>query len=475
MKQKIIFFELNEVPFRVIDAFVGWRPRSTLARLLPFCRQYETYSEDISGLSPWKTWPSVHRGVNDEQHMIYDLGQDLSEVDREFPPIWKLLARAGIRTGVCGSLHTYPLPDDLDGFTFFLPDTFAAGSECFPAQLSTFQEFNLQMARDSARNVAKRIPWASSLRFLAAAPGLGLRPATALDIGMQLVSERLAPWKRVRRRTYQSILAFDVFLKSLETTRPDFSTFFTNHVASAMHRYWAATFPGDYEQFEFTDDWVARYRHEIEFAMSKFDEFLARLVAFTARNPEYQLWVTTSMGQAATVALPLETQLYVSDLGRLMRALGVPEGAWRRTPAMLPRYNVIVDPEHRDSFVQALRAFEVDGAPLEWREAKSGFFSLHFGHRNPHLRNLPPRLRGQAMTNEELGLDHVKIDDLSGSCAYHIPQGVLLVYDPTDRSRKSAERPTISTLELAPTLLEHFGLPRPSYMRSPAPLQRPSR
>ena len=192
MDKKIILFELNEVPWRIIDQYRKWFPRSTLARRLSECRQYETYSEDVGHLSPWTTWPSVHRGVNDARHFIAHFGQDLAEVDREFPPLWEILASHGVSTGVCGSLHSYPLPKDPAKYSFFLPDTFAAGSECFPNSMSLFQEFNLKMARDSARNVSSKVPWGMALRLLAKAPELGLRFRTFLDVGRQLVSERCA-------------------------------------------------------------------------------------------------------------------------------------------------------------------------------------------------------------------------------------------------------------------------------------------
>jgi hypothetical protein len=72
------------------------------------------------------------------------------------------------------------MPRDLSGYAFYLPDTFAAGSECFPNRLTVYQEFNLEMARDSARNVSARVPWASPLRFLAAAPGAHRRRVTEI-------------------------------------------------------------------------------------------------------------------------------------------------------------------------------------------------------------------------------------------------------------------------------------------------------
>jgi hypothetical protein len=95
-------------------------------------------------------------------------------------------------------------------------------------------------------------------------------------------------------------------MKYLDKTRPGFATFFTNHVASSMHRYWAAVFPGDYAKFEFTEDWVNTFQHEIDFTMGKFAQFFEKLVAFVDHNPDYQLWVATSMGQAATRGSPCD-------------------------------------------------------------------------------------------------------------------------------------------------------------------------
>ncbi|RMD97884.1 MAG: hypothetical protein D6812_14440, partial [Deltaproteobacteria bacterium] len=286
--QKIIFFELNEVPWRIIECYCQWHPSSRLARLLPRCSQFETISEDVV-LSPWVTWPTVHRGITDGAHRIHHFGQDLSGVDREYPPVWRILADHGVKTAVFGSLHSYPMPEDVEKYAFYMPDTFAAGSECFPAELSVFQAFNLSMARASVRNVSERLPWRSALRVLAKLPDLGLKPSTLIDTGAQVLQERIHPWRKVRRRTYQSVLAFDIFLRHLDRKRPDFATFFTNHVASSMHRYWAAAFPEDYDVFEYDQTWVKRFRNEIDFTMSKFDRFLDRLVHFVDRNRDYAL------------------------------------------------------------------------------------------------------------------------------------------------------------------------------------------
>ena len=84
MGRKIVFFELNEVPYRVVDDFCERRPDSALARLLPRSAQYETRCEDEGKLQPWVTWPSVHRGVNNIRHGLAHLGQSNQDFVRSF-------------------------------------------------------------------------------------------------------------------------------------------------------------------------------------------------------------------------------------------------------------------------------------------------------------------------------------------------------------------------------------------------------
>jgi hypothetical protein len=461
--RRIVLLELNEVPFKIVDQFCQANPQSTLARTLPQCRQYDTYAEDRGSLSPWITWPTVHRGVTNERHHIHSFGQDLGDVNAEYPPIWEILSGAGISTGICGTLHTYPIVKDLSNYSFYLPDTFAAGSECFPNSLSVFQEFNLTMARESARNVSTRVPWKSALRVLASAPELGFKLETFADVGAHLWSERAAKWRKVRRRTYQAVLAFDIFMKQLEQTQPAFSSFFTNHVASAMHRFWAAAFPDDYENFGYDDAWVKTYRNEIDFTMWKVDRFVSRLVAFVDRHPGYALWVATSMGQAATEALPLETQLYITNPATFMSALGLEEGEWKVRPAMLPDFNFWIAPTKRDAFQQRLDTLRVVGKRVNYKADGDGFFNVCLGH--PNLYKQPPvaHLGDRAIDFKDIGLDNVEIEDRSGSSAYHIPQGCLVIYDPQRPS--AAARSQISTIEIAPALLNNFSVPVPSYMK----------
>jgi hypothetical protein len=369
-----------------------------------------------------------------------------------------------VKTGVFGSLHTYPIPSDLENYSFFVPDTFAAGSECFPKKLSVFQEFNLTMARQSNRNVSRRIPWQESLSFLASLPQLGIKLSTLGDSAVQVTSEFLKEERKVRRRTYQVVLAFDIFMKQLRNTRPAFATFFTNHVASSMHRFWAAAFPGDYQRFDFTPDWVNIYRAEIEFTMFKFDSFLAQLVAFVDADPDYVLWVTSSMGQAATDAKVVEKILMINDFPRFMQALGLSADDYARRPAMEPDYSVLVKEPRIADFRQALASLRINGTPVDFREGDHGFFSLTLaGRENYHKLGASVLHNGSPTTLEALGMANAVVEDLTACTAYHIPQGVLLTYDPR---APQAQMPQleISTTEIAPAILRNYSVPVPEYM-----------
>ena len=132
VQRKIVLLEANEIPSRVLDQYMSERPGSVLARTLPECRRYETRAADTCALSPWITWPTLHRGVNNESHGLLYFGQDLTDADARFPPIWQLLQEGGISTGVFGPMHSSPLPDNASDYAFFVPDTFAIRPSVIP-------------------------------------------------------------------------------------------------------------------------------------------------------------------------------------------------------------------------------------------------------------------------------------------------------------------------------------------------------
>jgi len=318
----------------------------------------------------------------------------------------------------------------------------------------------LRMSRESARNVSERIPFAETISLLANFSELGFKARTVGDVARQLLEERIDRWKVIRRRTYQTVLGFDVFFRQLTRTRPDFTTFFTNHVASSLHRYWAAAFPEDYSELGYDNEWLNTFNREILFTMEKADAMLARLTQFVEANPEFQLVIATSMGQQATLAMPVETELYITDLAKFMARMGVERGNWAPRPAMLPQFNVQVSDTASGRFQQKLEGFSVNGIPVTFVHGSDGFFSVSLGQKN--LAEVHVTVGGAAVTLADLGLENVEILDKSGTTAYHIPQGSLLMYDAS--MAPSADITQISTVDLCPYILRNYGINVPGYM-----------
>jgi hypothetical protein len=463
--RRFILFELNEVPTRVVEHYAERHPSSAFATVLRRGLQFETVTPDEGHLSPWITWPTLHRGVPSTEHQIIALGQDVAEVDRRYPPVWALLTDAGKRVGLFGSLHSYPLPPNVDAYAFYVPDTFAAGSEAAPRELSAFQDFNLRMVDRSGRNVSTGLPAREALGFLRHAVGSGLKAGTVAKAARQVATERVLRHRVGRRRTLQSLIAFDLFLEQLTKTLPDAAFFFTNHVASSMHRYWPATFTDDYHETKWSEGWVRRFAGELDYTMGEADRMLGAFMEFADDHPDYVVLVTGSMGQAAVDSADKQTktEVLVRDMGKFMSCLGC--SGWRRRRTMEPTYTLAFDDEAAAGrLVEACANVKIAGDPLNHRRVDSSTVEILLGQKNVPDEELTITIGNRVFEPEEAGLANVTIDDEVGSAAYHIPEGMLLLYDPQSEEGRRHGTPVLTT-RIAPTLLALQGVARPGYMK----------
>jgi len=473
--RKVILFEINEIPYRVFDHYVERHPDSCIAKLIATAKQFETVCEDQVELDPWISWPTLHRGVIDEQHRIFHLGQSLDFANRSYPSVWDMLARRGMKVGVMGSLHSSTMPDNLSDYAFYVPDFFAHEAFAHPQELMAFQKFNLAMTRLSARNVQRRLPVKETVDFLSHYATHGMSAGTVRKAIAELAAELVKPHLRCRRRAIQPLITLDLFMNLMGRSRPDLATFHTNHVAAAMHRYWAATFPNDAEN-AMPEDWRAKYAAEIDYSMEVLDAMLGRLMAFCSADDSYMLVCASSMGQAAVKTRVSKMFATITNIKRFMARLGCAAGTWSQRFAMVPCVSVMVDAAHADAFEQRVQALRVgdkamikgerEVAPMSYDRKENSFqFFVYF---DGDSAGRTCRLGDEVLPFEDLGFgNHSHQDDVSCS-ARHTPYGVFIVYDPrqpaVDRGRSQ-----ISTLDIAPALLHCFGVQPPSYMHEADP------
>ena len=67
---KIILFEINELPWEVVDWWTELNPKSPLAEIVVNSRNFETYTTDEGELHPWSTWPTVHREFTHDLYRV---------------------------------------------------------------------------------------------------------------------------------------------------------------------------------------------------------------------------------------------------------------------------------------------------------------------------------------------------------------------------------------------------------------------
>nr|MBK9652819.1 hypothetical protein [Bacteroidota bacterium] len=93
---------------------------------------------------------------------------------------------------------------------------------------------------------------------------------------------------------------------------------------------------------------------------------------------------------------------------------------------------------------------------------ENGFFAVDLGQKN--LKEKVIQFDGTNYSFEETGFENMEIDDHSGSTAYHIPEGTLVIYDPQDKSIKK-EISQIPSTALVPSIVKNFDIPMPAYLK----------
>tara|TARA_Y100001968_G_scaffold332605_1_gene391436 strand:- start:1343 stop:2719 length:1377 start_codon:yes stop_codon:yes gene_type:complete len=423
--KRIIFAEINEVPKEVFESgFLTQKEK----KLLNQFEYIPTISNDIGHLSPWTTWATVHRGVIDKFHGIIDINQDVSEIDKLYPTITSELSNKGYKVGVFGSLHSANISqDEFKKYDFFVPESFANSAKCKPNTVLGIQKFNLLMSRKSARIVDKSLP---SISILIAAVKSYLIHSrnifTMFQVFFQLVDEIFRPWVKVRRRSIQSIILFDIYLNLLKTNNSEFSTFFTNHVASNMHRFWEAKFPNHYPKNINSKQWINRYKKEIDYSMKITIGFIKKLAKYIERDPDAELWILSSMGQEAVLDYKTAYSYWkIIDLNQFINSLCQKKIDVEELPQMIPHYSLKSDQKSIEYIAEKINFLETN-SNISIRSKTNNTLAFYFDS-----YNLDELIFKDPITNKAIdikGISKLNIDENTGSSAYHMPYGVLYRY-----------------------------------------------
>ena len=429
----LLLLEINEVPWRVIDKFKSYPSYPAIKEFFSKSSTYTTLTVDKPGmLDPWVTWPSLHRGMDNTTHNVKNLGQDPATF--RGTPIWEEFRRKGMTIGVFGSLQSWP-PKDPGIGGFYVPDTFAHDEKCIPSFIEPFQKFNLGQVSTNGRVIrGKSLLSLSSFRMLASLPRLGISFRSLRMISVHLLCEIWDKSKLARRPIFQTVLFWDLF-KSLfnPSAPPAFSTFFTNHVASIMHRWWKHIFP---------EDFVGLYRDEpkvhmatMEFSMDVLEKILSDAMGFCHSNQDLILVFASSMGQEAIIhEWHQGYEASVPYLEKLMNEFGVKVADYKPLLAMVPQVAVqINDAAIRDSFKKNLGESLTESGQKLFVVLEEGN-SLSITILTPRLEDIRAgRFRmategGPGYKTLEWNEAGISMNPVEPGTAYHFPEGILAVY-----------------------------------------------
>lgn len=466
----VILYELNEVPWDVVDIYVKNRPDSHIAALLKDGQSLTTVHEDreeLQGLQPWRTWPTLHSSTYD--HNSFDLGQDPSTFRGD--PIWNVAEEAGLSVGLFGPMQSWPARAFRHG-GFYVPDTFASDAKTYPAALERFQAFNLAMTGENGFSPDTALSPKALAGTAVDLVRLGLTPRSTATLTTHLVKERMDPRYKAFRSAMQAPLSFDLFWRQHRKHQPRLSVFFTNHVAGMMHRFWGDGMPGYTDKYEYDADEV--YGSFIVAAMDITDRQVGRIRKYLAKHPQSMLVLSASMGQGPVEVPKLDGgQFVLDDHTKLAAKLGLAHA--EVALAMYPMLSLVFDNEaDAAAAVAPLESVRAGSEPLFARlrvKGKTVTFGIDYtvpGEDDTSVRFRPSAADADiAVPATELGLSaHQRIGGVN--TGYHIPQGMLLAAGAgisPDPSRKE-----VDVLDVAPSLLANaLGVePPPSMQGIPA-------
>jgi hypothetical protein len=175
------------------------------------------------------------------------------------------------------------------------------------------------------------------------------------------------------------------------------------------------------------------------------------------------------MGQAAVdkAERQISTEVLLRDMGKFLGAIGA-GGAWQRRRTMEPTYTLAFDEEaSADAFMQAIAQVKIAGRAVDHRRLDAHGVEFVLGQPNIMHDDVTITIGNRSVAPDDAGIANVPIEDEVGAAAYHIPEGMLLAYDPQSNWTAAPASEPISSTRIAPTLLKLQGVRIPGYMERP--------
>lgn len=345
-----------------------------------------------------------------------------------------------------------------------MPDTFSPAPNANPKELSIFQEFNLSLTNEN-KAISRKIKKKDVIKFISLITKGIISKRSALRAMKHIIKEKINVKYKAERSLIQNVLSFNIYLKYLYKYKPSFSTYFTNHVAGMMHRYWKNLFPNDFGLNKNEID--SFYSKSIFKAMDLADKNLLKLIKFSDEH-NYNLLVISSMGQEAIERGEYIPELVIRDFQKLINAIDLDPKNYKLLPAMQPDY--CFETKNKKSMKKLRENIKFltdnDGNQFLVERYQPVSLKINLSLKNPHSISTSKVCKFGKISYKinDIGFELINRDIGTG---YHIPEGILFWYGDKSESIKKYNKEKIDICRISPTILKIYGIKIPSYMQKP--------
>ena len=455
MTTPVIVLEFNELTPALIDRFIDAGDLPGFASLRAQATVCITDAEEVApNLEPWIQWVSVHTGLSCKEHGVFLLGEGAS---LRAPRVWDVVADAGERAWVCGSMNAGVSAARRDNL-FLLPDPWATEIEPNPpGRFDAFTHFVRAQVQEYTRD---RPPLGAGdyIRFMSFMLRAGLSPRTIGDILRQLAGE-IESGTRWRRASILDRLQWDAFRHYYRNLRPAFSTFFINSTAHYQHFYWRDLEPQKFALPPQADGADASSEEgatqAVRFGYQRMDRIVQECLALAGDDTTVVLCTALSGQPLLKYEADGGKQIIrVTEVERLLAYLGV-VSAHTYAPVMSEEFHLTFNnaTDARDAEARLASLLTDSGAPVMAVRRQGA--DLLCGVK---LLGMPPArsLVSSRFSNRRENFADLFYAAQGPKSGMHHPDGALWIRTPARRHQVLARK--VSLLEIAPTLLALTGV-----------------
>ena len=286
MSLKLLFIQLNEINFDLVDKYLVASKKDKFVNLKMVRNTYksfDTFAEDkYENLEPWIQWVSVNLGKDFNEHNVFRLG-DIVNFPNE-KQIFEKIEDRGFKVGAFSPMNT---ENRLKNPSYFIPDPWTDTN----SDASRFSNRLSLMLKQSINDNASGSLSLNSIVTIIEIICRTLHYKKTFFLVKLVISSLIKPWKKSLVLDYLIHLTHLYFLRK---KIPNFSSIFLNAGAHIQHHYlYNAKHINNLPK---NPDWYLKQSHDpIEDMLEVYDQIIGDYLRLSKNKN--QLLISTGLSQ----------------------------------------------------------------------------------------------------------------------------------------------------------------------------------